>query len=255
MTHILAIALVDVCGELEKFDPQNSALRFARGVLAAKPVGKKCGSRQKDATPEMIDAYESGLSLVEVAAMAECAVRTARSMLVAHGVKIRKKGPPTLGPDARLEKILEMRDCGASGEEIGAALGITRERVRQIILKAGLKAEFAPRPYTVEQKNALDSYASGKSLRLCAAQFGVQTTTFKQHLIKNGIPIRPSAKKMRWKEARLQKAKQVARLYQEGVLPKDIAVAMGFKHATRVYSELALAGVEANASSMGKILS
>lgn len=255
MTYILAIALLDVCNELEKLQPQNSALRFARGVLAANPVDKKRGPRQKDATLEMIEAYRSGLSLAEVAALAGCAVPTARSMLVSAGVEIRKKGPRTLGPDSRLGKILEMRDCGATGDEIGAALGITRERVRQIVLKAGLKAEFAPRPYTVEQKNALDSYASGKSLLLCSAQFGVHATTFKQHLIKNGIPIRPSAKKMRGKEANLQKAKQVARLYQEGVLPKDIAVAMGFKHTTRVYRELALAGVEASAPSMGKILS
>lgn len=53
----------------------------------------------------------------------------------------------------REEKVLELRNQGLTLEEVGKALGITRERVRQIERKANYKLEYAKKRELNEVRN------------------------------------------------------------------------------------------------------
>lgn len=287
-------ALRAVCADLERLEPDAASLHFARGVLAGgagrRPIPldmdaikaerrdgdtiatiaarhgvsrltiqKRLASEPrpiKIASAEMIAAYESGKSLTYVAAQFGVSVDTCRARLRASGVVIRpKNGSPRRAPPERIERIMALRAEGKDGYQIGNIIGISRERVRQIVIKAGRKDEWGEiKPITPDELAAIELYREGMSLALAAAKAGMSEQTFKKRLSRAGATIRPSRKRQRAKDAMAQKDTQVTRLYQEGLSGKEIAAQCGLPNATDVYRHLARAGVAARNPKLGKVL-
>lgn len=255
---VLAQALRAVCDDLEKHDPQAPSLHFARGVLAGckgvRVVGvsreqPKRGYRGKYAehAAGMAADYQAGMTLFDVAQKFGCAPSVVRLLVSAEGVEIRPPGAKHMkrgDTDPRVPQFMAMRAAGATGAEIGRAFGITRERVRQLIEKAGKHDEFHVRPFKPHEIEALEEYRAGQSLDYVAAKLGVNSSTARGYLTRHGIPIRPSRKLMKQREERDRLAAQIAGRYRAGENVADIARAFGFKKPEQIYRYLAVAGVK-----------
>jgi len=223
-------------------------------LLNGSGLGMKGRPKWEPENPvEVIKLYESGKSVLELSAICECAPSTPRRWLKGNGVELRKYAPGRRSaPDERIPKIMEMRKAGMTLEEIGTEFGITRERVRQIVVKAGLQSEFAYRPPTRKELDVYDEYRNGASLNYVAGKLGVGPETARKRLIAANIPIRPSTRKVRINEERDRKAREVVERYKSGESTKDIARAMGFKNPQQIYHYLGLGGMRPNRAKAAK---
>lgn len=192
---------------------------------------------------EALRAYEDGASILEIATSEGVATQTVRNWLKRQGVTIRRGRGKKRKPDQRIPEIMAMRKEGATLQEIGDHFGITRERVRQLVIKAGLSKEFEDRPPTPFETAAFEEYKSGASLDWLAQELGVAASTARSRLIKNGYKVRPSRKKLKAKAERERLAAQIAERYQSGEKTPSIAKAFGFKKPEQIYRYLAIAGV------------
>jgi DNA-binding CsgD family transcriptional regulator len=184
--------------------------------------------------------YLEGKAIIEVAAELDVSRTAVTKALALANVEIRngKKN------DHRIDRIMEMRSGGATLEEIGNELGITRERVRQLVILAGKKDDFAERPLRPEEIAAAAEYEAGGSLYFVAAKLGVGQFAARAVILKAGFKIRPG--KMRnWELAR-QRAEEVARRYRAGEPAAEIAAALGFKKGEQIYRYFGLAGIKPN---------
>ena len=219
--------------------------QYVYGLARETGVWRSYRSARTDDYRAMAAAYASGKTLLECAAEFKCSPVTVRNALRKAGVQPRPKGTRKKA-DTRIDTIMAMRADGNDMVQIGRALGISRERVRQIVVKAGLLEAFADKQFTPEQLAAFDAYRDGMSLSLAAAKAGASPETFKKWLARAGIEIRPSNKQKRAKQAIAQKAAQVARLYREGASSAAIAEQCGEAHPAAIYRHLARAGVTPN---------
>lgn len=99
---------------------------------------------------EATKLYKSGLSINGVAGRLGVSASKAYSILIDAGVKMRPSGlrvdaQPAL--NERNAKIIALYRDGLTLKEIGDMTGITRERVRQILKRARVKAR--PRKQTI----------------------------------------------------------------------------------------------------------
>ena len=90
--------------------------------------------------------YSKDLSLYDIAAKLGCSHETARKYLTRYNFDIAKRGRPKGGMYVRIKefvdrdnRIVKLRKQGKTLAEIGIEFGISRERVRQILLRNGIK--------------------------------------------------------------------------------------------------------------------
>lgn len=222
--------------------------RIARAA-GIKPGGKRPrGPRPKHSEKyaAIAEAYEAGRSLIECGQQFGVSEPVIRNALKAFNVTVRPKGG---GPrrsrtesDDRVPQIMDMRAQGATLEEIGAALGVTRERVRQIVIKAGVQDQFKHRPASLREREVMQQYADGAGLVYVSNLLGISTSRMRSLLMRHGVPLRPAQKFSKRLPETISNAERAAALYHQGYKAKEIASQLGLPHATQVYRLLALAG-------------
>jgi DNA-directed RNA polymerase specialized sigma24 family protein len=93
----------------------------------------------------MVESYESGMSLDEIAVGFECGRQTVKSVMQKHGVKIRERGfVGQLTPKKRA-RILTMYEAGCSGAEIAKKFNCGLATVASVIGLATRKSEIVER--------------------------------------------------------------------------------------------------------------
>jgi|GEM_PF-5432590 len=210
--------------------------------------GRPRGPRSTAATyaDEAARLYQSGLSIEECAAQLGISTPTVSKALALAGVDKRSANQPRSSAavkvaQERIDTIMAMRAEGKTLEQIGHALGVTRERIRQVVVKAGKMAEFAERPLTPEERAAAEEYRNGQSLDFVAAQLNVCAPTARRVIERAGIAIRPSK---RGKPIADAIAQPIAERYLSGAKVTDIATEFGLKKPEQIYRYLAAAGIK-----------
>lgn len=222
------------------------ALGWSATLKQTRQAAQHPESRASQRDLAIADAYERGASLLECGTRFGCSPSAVRTSLHRAGVATRPKGPrPNSKRDARADAFAAQREAGATLEEIAASAKITRERVRQILTKAGVSTSSKDRPLTPEQRALVERYIRGsESLGLSASLAGVSAPTFRNWVLRCGYSPRTLKRPM---QQRLDdKASEVARLYSQGQKVAEIAVAVGLPHPEAVYRLLGRAGVRPN---------
>lgn len=91
-------------------------------------------------TPVAAAYVDHRMTLAQIAAETGMSINWVKNRLLEYGVTIRRQGPPKgsshkapASSRARVPVIVEMRRQGATLREIGAVVGVTYQRVGQII--------------------------------------------------------------------------------------------------------------------------
>lgn len=256
----------DMLAELERVAPDSLVAIRARLVLEiAEGLGVKAPGRKTTAAAdakrrlqmdkivardksdaEVKRLYEGGLSVLEVGRqMGGRSQAWVKASLDRTFTPTRPRGNGSAHPPdhERIERLRAMRAEGKTLEEMGAAEHVTRERVRQICLAAGIdtrpSAELTPL-----QRAAVADYVAGNSLNVVAVKYDVGSQAVRQWIIRAGhVPRlatrRPTASTKR-------RAEKAATLYRQGKTARDIADALGFKKPEQIYRYLAIAGISPN---------
>lgn len=243
--------------EPEKMESLNSTL--ARLMKAGRKAAAKTPRQPKpyrgkflSDIPQWIEWYESGMSILQVAERAGTNAPQVSYALKRSGYKVRGPGnrshedPARVAArraklDARVGEIMEMRERGMSGPEIGVVLRITRERVRQLVAKAGRTEEFENRPLTPEQLLILREYEDGLDMRSLATKLEVGEGTTRKWLERAGIPIRPLRRRRDQEGLTKERTEQVVCLYERGLTSKEIARRLDLPSPSAVYRYLGYA--------------
>lgn len=200
---------------------------------------------------EVAAMYLSGMSLYDLGVHFGRAHTWARNVLKRVGVPIRKRGSGSKFPrghikeaSARTKEMIELWNLGKTLEQIGHNYGITRERVRQLLIREGI--DTTNRPLTPEQKRFVQEYVNGRSLTEVAARAKSNPDTVRGWLRKEGVPVRPSRKQRKIQPQTKENAKLAAQWYREGVSVEEIGKRLGYqsKSGGSVYRLLAYAGVK-----------
>lgn len=141
--------------------------------------------------------YLSGASLYETAARVGHSVGSVRKWFARAGVKTRPRGRAYAGITIRVRQAVALHEKGFNLQEIGDAMEITRERVRQLLVKAGVYDRHGLRKTSAAIKNetlAREAIESGLSARKAAAKFGVHQQTLNNAARRMGLSFRETAK-------------------------------------------------------------
>jgi len=183
----------------------------------------------------MAEDYRSGMTLLEVAAKHGCAADTVKSACLEYGVPIRPQGERKHATaDPRLPQMIEMHNRGMTLVAIGAELKITRERVRQLFVKAGF--DHSQRPPTPEEREVVEAYIAGENIGVSMARLGVSAARFR-HLIARCGHV-PRQKERRNAEIVDERARRTAEMKRAGKSYAEIVAEMGFKNVSAVYWHL-----------------
>lgn len=251
-------AIDGLATELERVDPQNVVAARTRGLLDARQMGLHTTDRHianRAPLPQVDEQlvcrlYQDGNSLLATAKAAGIGHQSVITILNRNGIPVRARGRQLQAfqkpqDRARIERIRAWRAEGKTLEEIGAELRITRERVRQLCLKAGI--DTSQKELTPEQKAAVAEYVAGESMEHVAARHGSHPHTLRNWVLREGFAIRPSPKTSKRDPETLKKAEQAAELYRAGKTIAEISRACGYgSNGGPVYRLLAIAGVKPN---------
>ena len=260
--HRTAHELMD---ELERLAPHSAVLLNARrtfeigdtlGVRASGRPTVEARQRKRQAIIERIAErdlldeeaarlYATGLSLLQTGkALGGKTGQWVRASLARQGIPCRPRGPGVKMDDMpRLDRIRRWREAGKSLEEIGAALGISRERVRQISIRNGIDTKRSEE-LNAEQKRAVAEYVAGSSLNEVAERHGCTTGTLRNWILRGGFLPRSKGRSHSL-EVR-QRAARIGALYQQGHSLQHIAAEVGLSKPEMIYRYLAIAGVHPN---------
>jgi predicted DNA-binding protein YlxM (UPF0122 family) len=197
--------------------------------------------------PAMAEYYKTH-TLVETARHFATSYNVLRSLFLDNGIAIRKQGPyydNGLADNDRAEIWAKRHfEDGETLQAIGTDYGVTRERVRQVVLKYKSILGIADRDDLVKKQNieSISRYASeGMSVTEIAEKISLSPVNVSKLAKKNNIVI-PRKKKMR-RDDIMETANQVAEMYQNDVAPRDIKLKLGLSCTERVYYLLNVAGV------------
>lgn len=247
--------LETVVADLERADPQSIVGARTRGLLDARGLSLHTTDRHKHPKreyrshdEECARLYLSGKSTWKIAAELGINAGTVSAALKRGGVPIRHgkevfaatRGQKDL---TKVDLIRGMRDEGKNLSDIGKALHISRERVRQICVREGISTE---RILTADQNKAVGEYLAGDSLLRIAERRNTHPATVRAWVLASGHSIRPKGfAERRLAPETISNAALAAKLYQSGEPTKLIAAALGVPQPN-VYRLLAIAGVEPN---------
>jgi transposase-like protein len=193
---------------------------------------------------KIAEAYKSGKTMLEVGRDFKVSPYTVQKALTYHGVKARKQGIKAglnTKNKERAKLIEERLNDGKTMADIARELQITRERVRQICVKAGIDTEHR---LTTEQKVAVFEYVETlDSVEFVAMKHGVHPSTLKNWITKAGYEVRPGPKFAHAHPITRERSKIAAELYGKGMKVDDIAAHLSLKKGTQVYRLLNFAGV------------
>lgn len=237
-------------GELPNDQALYKAVGFATAVLDQ--IGMEM-AEAPDFVPdeEMVALYQSGLSIEDVGAKLGCSGGTVRNALKRLGAKMRKRGPARMAAlyPERTADMVAMRERGATLQEIGAKYKLTRERVRQILIREGV--DTSNRPLSKEDLAIVQEYLDGDSLWVVGERHKMGLTSLKSLITKAGYKIRPSPRQS--KDPTIERrAKIAAELYREGMKVRDIADRIGITprsdggHSGGIYRLLAKENIRPN---------
>ena len=206
------------------------AYQWPAPFAVKRPSGRPRGRIYRPPTPKRVSkiaaicpttlraAYESGDTMEALAGAHSVSAFTIRKILKDGGAVIRPINVPRTGPlgaySDRNTAICAMYESGRTLEEVGAFYGMTRERVRQIIRRAGVpkgpshvtlarvpirqaaeakRQSQAEKRFAVAQRRAdiIAAYQRGDKLRTIAAEFGVCGAQALNTLLRSwGVPPR-----------------------------------------------------------------
>jgi Mor family transcriptional regulator len=87
--------------------------------------------------PELVEAYEAGATVEELAERHGCSVTTVRAVLEEQGVTLRPRGPrsPLEGREASLAADYE---AGATIRELASRYGANQRTIRKVLSECGV---------------------------------------------------------------------------------------------------------------------
>jgi hypothetical protein len=246
---ILLETLKQTATALAIVSPENPVLSLANSVISeavktvpAKVNGKPAPRPTRLDEGAVIADYQSGMIWPDL-------TEKYHSPYNAINFILRKNGVPKRAPVTRIHPMLAtmkaMRDDNKTLEEIGLGHGVSRERVRQILNKAGIPTGYMPYVLTDADMKAVDEYQAGASLEYCATISGVSLATFRNRvLIAAGVSVRKKGRMV--SITLIERRETVARLYGEGVPMANIAKQVGMRSLEHVYRDLASSGIKPN---------
>lgn len=235
--------------ELQRVDPGSVMAARVSGFLEARELGLSTSDRHdvskrhyRAHDDKIVELYLSGKSTWDIAAQLSINAGTVSAALRRKGVRTRKgrasvATPQRLRDDGRLERIRQALSEGKTLAEIGQSEGISRERVRQICIRADIDSTKQPTP---EEREAVNEYLGGSSLLEAAEHHRIHPNTLKRLLRRQGHEIR---KKSRRHPTTVRNAKIAADLYRAGKTTYEIAQRLSVPQPN-VYRLLAIAGVK-----------
>lgn len=197
-----------------------------------------------DAAKEMGAMYLGGASVLDIAAVFNKQPATVRRHLVESGIQIRRPGPRGKQLISRRNaEIVQAYTSGKTLLEVAGEHGITRERVRQILVRAGVRE----RHRGVEERDArhaamATAYINGATIEDLARAFGLSLGTVTA--IVRGHPLSSDFyKKNSTRGARTRSlAPAMAEAYRLGATIHEIAERFDFSPMT-VHRALRLQGI------------
>jgi len=192
-------------------------------------------------SPETIAArYRAGASAGELAEAAGIKVAEVRALLVASGEELR---PPLGHAQGRLddrrfppEKIEQLYEEGATVQSLAKLLGVSRELIRTLLLKRGVKLRgrggrlpsAEPGDLVAAPDEVARRYRAGQGIAEIAASVGETAWQVRTVLLKLGVQLRGRAGN-RDDELKppLVPAEEVAKLYAEGLGLEPVAARAG----------------------------
>lgn len=172
--------------------------------------------------------------------------------LIAFVAKVAATGKIILQLEEQRELVFARRYLnGETLQEIANDHGITRERVRQVLRKAGvpslgLRPEHRQKQHelTANELAAASAYRRGELPKVICERFSLDRSQLHSACRRLNIEIRaPGAP---FKSEPESTARTVASLYKEGATLEEIRARFGWSHITYVYRWLKRAGVEPN---------
>ena len=125
--------------------------------------------------------------------------------------------------DARDDQIATMYRSGKTLKATGAAFGLTRERVRQILKKLGIPSRRGV-PFSRASGDAVARlYERGKTIDEAAAAVGVSAFVARNMLIERGIERRTGASGVYLPGSTRKRQASMARLYEQGKTFREIS--------------------------------
>ena len=184
MSNILTQALTRVCDELERHDPNASALHFARGILAAQQsapppaIDMLMHGNRKGLNLTMDDViadYQAGATLMELGAKYSVSYMTIQRRLVDCGVHLR---PRTCIIDRDTPAIAAAYQSGASVADIAKQFGHSTALIYKALRAANVP--YRPRigvgrkPINTQRDQAMiEMRKRGSTLDEIAAKYGM----------------------------------------------------------------------------------
>lgn len=192
-------------------------IEMARQGMSAYEIGAKEGV----AASQILRAFSSvGLSVVELK---------------------RNGGARKQRKEERARKVNEIYQREGSLEAAGKVLGITRERVRQILVSGGLMeridrvARNSPKPEQIAA--ARHDFDHGLGVDAIAFKHGVSVARARELLRASGLQLQKSLGRRK----RMFSYEEVRAKYESGVRAADLAVEYG-KDVAYIYRAIAKAG-------------
>ena len=174
----------------------------------------------------VISLYQAGQTAHQAAEACATSVNRVWRILKRNNVPRRprvRKGTSVLA--ARDCRIVESYRGGKTLQATGAVFGITRERVRQILVQAGAPSRRAARFPDAVGDTVAQLYQGGKTIEAAATAVGVSAFTARNMLIERGIERRTSGSSAYRPASVRRRDQSMARLYQQGKTFEDVAKA------------------------------
>lgn len=144
--------------------------------------------------------YEDGATLAEVGVAFDRSGHTVRYLLNSRGVVIRKRGSygKMKRDTARDAEIAAMYEGGATMQAVATAHGISVERVRQLLLRNGIKGRDRwPIPVADDKAKAMQlMYEAGATLGEVSDEHGLSKSVVKRTFSRLGVVIRKSGRRV-----------------------------------------------------------
>jgi len=160
----------------------------ARRLLGGRPINLPVEIRRgwvdRDRVVEM---YQSGMTVVEVADQLGCHPRTVHRTLIALGVPRRTTGPRLTG---NREAIVELYLDGLSLVEVSERLDLSISTVRRHITRAGV-TRGRGMPPRLDMEDIAQRYEAGESVVQIANALGASKGGVYDVLQRAGVQLRP----------------------------------------------------------------
>jgi len=199
-------------------------------------------------------AYEGGTTLHDLADQEGRSVQRVRRLIVASGGTISRQGKrmPQGLDETNRQRIGTISARYAAGETLQAIAkdyGITRERVRQLLRKAGVpSAGWRPEnrrhahELTADEIEAARLYSEGTSPKDLSARFGLTGAQINVAVRRCGFKVQPAGYWLRRADD-AERTALICRLYSEGVTAVQMSRQGIVKNPETIYRYLAKGGI------------